>query len=382
MDYRSYYLSCRKLKTGKKMYYFYVRKSDGSRSVPHSTGKRKKNEAIKYCETLISSGRLDKSDVTIKSFSNNFFSKDGIWFQTNQAKGLSKNTLVNYEYSLKNNILPFLGGYKISRITPNVIRQWVFELKDSKGMIDSSIKVNSGVLNIILNSAVEERIINRNPMEFVHIKGVGLKTRRAFTLFELVKILDNLTSSPKTLLACYLSALTGLRLGEVLGLERKNIYKNYIDVSQQHTVFGEITSPKTRTSRYVTIPKKLSVLLESSFFSSSSEYLFDNGNGKILANSTIQSAFLRNFKKLNIHRQEKLSFHSLRHFFNTYLTENDISERKIKTIMGHSSGLGSMTERYTTWNPTMFNDVLKIQNELCDNLSVLLEDETKKMLNL
>ena len=219
-------------------------------------------------------------------------------------------------------------------------------------------------------------------MEFVHIKGVGLKTRRAFTLFELVKILDNLTSSPKTLLACYLSALTGLRLGEVLGLERKNIYKNYIDVSQQHTVFGEITSPKTRTSRYVTIPKKLSVLLESSFFSSSSEYLFDNGNGKILANSTIQSAFLRNFKKLNIHRQEKLSFHSLRHFFNTYLTENDISERKIKTIMGHSSGLGSMTERYTTWNPTMFNDVLKIQNELCDNLSVLLEDETKKMLNL
>ena len=51
MDYRSYYLSCRKLKTGKKMYYFYVRKSDGSRSVPHSTGKRKKNEAIKYCET-------------------------------------------------------------------------------------------------------------------------------------------------------------------------------------------------------------------------------------------------------------------------------------------------------------------------------------------
>lgn len=382
MDYRSYYLSCRKLKTGKKMYYFYVRKSDGSRSVPHSTGKRKKNEAIKYCETLISSGRLDKSDVTIKSFSNNFFSKDGIWFQTNQAKGLSKNTLANYEYSLKNNILPFLGGYKISRITPNVIRQWVFELKDSKGMIDSSIKVNSGVLNIILNSAVEERIINRNPMEFVHIKGVRLKTRRAFTLFELVKILDNLTSSPKTLLACYLSALTGLRLGEVLGLERKNIYKNYIDVSQQHTVFGEITSPKTRTSRYVTIPKKLSVLLESSFFSSSSEYLFDNGNGKILANSTIQSAFLRNFKKLNIHRQEKLSFHSLRHFFNTYLTENDISERKIKTIMGHSSGLGSMTERYTTWNPTMFNDVLKIQNELCDNLSVLLEDETKKMLNL
>lgn len=378
MEYRNFYLSCRKLKTGKKMYYFYVRNADGSRSVPHSTGKRRKNEAIKYCEDLLSSGRLDKSDVTIKSFSKNFFSKDGIWVKSNQDKGLSKNTISNYEYSLKNNILPFLGEYRISRITPNVIRQWIFELKNSKGMYESSIKVNSGVLNIILNSAVEERILNRNPMEFVRIKGISSKTRRAFTLFELVKVLNNLKSSSHTLLACYISALTGLRLGEVLGLERKNIYKNFIDVSQQHTVFGEITRPKTKMSRYVTIPRKLSILLENILKKSSSNFLFDNGKGKILSNSTIQSAFLRYFAKIKIQRDQKLSFHSLRHFFNTYLTENDISDRKIKTIMGHSSGLGSMTERYTTWKPSMFNDVLKIQNELCDNLANLLDVDTKK----
>ena len=46
--------------------------------------------------------------------------------------------------------------------------------------------------------------------------------------------------------------------------------------------------------------------------------------------------------------------------------------------MGHSSGLGSMTERYTTWNPSMFNDVLNVQNELCESLSILLDAETKK----
>lgn len=382
MEYRSYYLSCRKLKTGKKMYYFYVRKSDGRRSVPHSTGKRKKNEAIKYCENLLTSGQIEKSEITIKKFSENFFSKDGLWYQSNQGKGFSKNTLTNYEYSLKNNILPFLSEYKISRITPNVIRQWIYELKSSKKMCDSSIKVNSGVLNIILTSAVEERIINRNPMEFVRIKQGSLKTRRAFTLFELVKVLDNLVSSPKTLIACYISALTGLRLGEVLGLERKNIYKNFIDVNQQHTVFGEITCPKTRNSRYVTIPEKLCNLLESIFETENSEFLFDNGKGKVISNSTVQSAFLRNFNKLNIQSEQKLSFHSMRHFFNTYLTENDISDRKIKTIMGHSSGVGSMTERYTTWNPSMFNDVLTIQNELCQNLSTLLHPQTKKILRL
>ena len=123
-------------------------------------------------------------------------------------------------------------------------------------------------------------------------------------------------------------------------------------------------------------------MLESIFEVENSEFLFDNGKGKVISNSTIQSAFLRNFKKLNIQREQKLSFHSLRHFFNTYLTENDISDRKIKTIMGHSSGVGSMTERYTTWNPSMFNDVLTIQNELCQNLSTLLQPQTKKILML
>ena len=102
----------------------------------------------------------------------------------------------------------------------------------------------------------------------------------------------------------------------------------------------------------------------------------------MISNSTIQSAFLRNFNKLNIKCEQKLSFHSLRHFFNTYLTENDISDRKIKTIMGHSSGVGSMTERYTTWKPSMFKDILNIQNELCQNLSTLLGPETKKILML
>ena len=38
----------------------------------------------------------------------------------------------------------------------------------------------------------------------------------------------------------------------------------------------------------------------------------------------------------NIQSEQKLSFHSMRHFFNTYLTENDISDRKIKTIRNHS----------------------------------------------
>jgi hypothetical protein len=39
--------------------------------------------------------------------------------------------------------------------------------------------------------------------------------------------------------------------------------------------------------------------------------------------------------------------------------------------MGHSSGKGSMTETYTSWQPYMFDEVYKAQEKLLD---ILLKD--------
>ena len=62
--------------------------------------------------------------------------------------------------------------------------------------------------------------------------------------------------------------------------------------------------------------------------------------------------------------KRNLTFHSIRHFFNTYLVSKGIQEIKVKSIMGHSSGKGSMTERYTNFQPYHFQDVVLAQREL------------------
>jgi integrase len=57
-----------------------------------------------------------------------------------------------------------------------------------------------------------------------------------------------------------------------------------------------------------------------------------------------------------------LSTHSLRAFFNTYLESKNISDAKIKAVIGHKDS--TMTGNYTYWKPDMFTDIHEVQNKL------------------
>jgi integrase len=61
-------------------------------------------------------------------------------------------------------------------------------------------------------------------------------------------------------------------------------------------------------------------------------------------------------------------YHSWRHFFNTYLLSENVPLPKIKSVMGHSTGKGSMTENYEHFQPYMFQEVYVAQNKLLDML--------------
>jgi len=59
-----------------------------------------------------------------------------------------------------------------------------------------------------------------------------------------------------------------------------------------------------------------------------------------------------------------LCFHSWRHFFNTYLLAENVPPVKVAAVLGHSTGAGSMQERYTNWRPDMFPEVYAAQEKL------------------
>ena len=57
-------------------------------------------------------------------------------------------------------------------------------------------------------------------------------------------------------------------------------------------------------------------------------------------------------------------FHSLRHFANTYFLSKGILPIKVASVLGHSTGVSSMQERYTNFNEEDFLEFYAIQKEL------------------
>ena len=57
-------------------------------------------------------------------------------------------------------------------------------------------------------------------------------------------------------------------------------------------------------------------------------------------------------------------FHSLRHFANTFFLSKGIAPIKVACVLGHSSGISSMQERYTNFTEDDFSEFYRVQSEL------------------
>ncbi len=61
-------------------------------------------------------------------------------------------------------------------------------------------------------------------------------------------------------------------------------------------------------------------------------------------------------------------FHSWRHFYNTYLLSKNISPVKVASVLGHSTGVSSVLERYTNFTEADYKEIYEVQCELVKEL--------------
>ena len=57
-------------------------------------------------------------------------------------------------------------------------------------------------------------------------------------------------------------------------------------------------------------------------------------------------------------------FHSFRHFSNTYFLSQGILPIKVACVLGHSTGVSSMQERYTNFSEKDFFEFYEVQANL------------------
>ena len=188
-------------------------------------------------------------------------------------------------------------------------------------------------INAILNSAVENDIILKNPCK-VKIK-IKKADKTALTTEELNALLDIVRNiDEKYYIACMLSSKCGLRRGEVLGLTWDNVFEDYIKVEKQWKQnkdnswsFGAL---KTINS-YREVPISKNVYRELTNYKKNLKVIdINNRIVNYKTNTVLSKTLPAIFRKNNY----DISFHELRHTYVTILIMKGVDFKTIAKLIG------------------------------------------------
>ena len=166
-------------------------------------------------------------------------------------------TANTYEKALKNHVLPVLGELMLEDIKPIHIQQMFNRMDSAK---ETKMKTRN-ILNMILEQALEEEIIEKNPLHSrsIRITGRASKVTQPYTIAQMRFLVQNIEklSHPTDQRYLVLQALHPLRLEEVLGLQWQDVdlenHLLHIERAVTHPARNEphIKPPKTAASRRI-----------------------------------------------------------------------------------------------------------------------------------
>ncbi len=257
-----------------------------------------------------------------------------------EQRSVSPRTKDNYEYHLRLNILPPLGDTPLAEITTEDVREWFTGLGTEHQTRNAQAY---GVLQAVLNTAVDDDLIDRSP---ARIKGAAAvkHTKRSVVLLspeELAALADKMPAELR--LTVLLAGWCGLRRSELFALTRADVAADGSTVrinkavTYRHGKF-EAGPPKTRESnRTVTVPTHLRPAI--------AEHLREHvgpAKGDLLFPDPVTGGFLTEwrfrlpfFAARQAIGQPDLHFHDLRHFGGVMAAVAGGTTKEVMARLGH-----------------------------------------------
>ena len=268
----------RKLKSGKVIYYYQTYDENGKRTATRSTGQITKTAAKHYLIQLYKSGLLvTPKNISLKDYSKNFW----IWNKCPYIKAkikrggkISRHYAESQRRCLVLHVLPCLGDYKLSEITPILIEKWMFGMKDA-GYKAISINHCKKALNVVFNYAVRENIIKYNPVSDVKpLIGESVK-KSILTPDEIRKLFSIKWNNKQHYVLNMLAASTGMRMGEIQALQIQYVHEEFIEVVHSWDRKYGLKTTKTGKNRVIPIPSLVSTNIKQHIKNSNYNYLDD-----------------------------------------------------------------------------------------------------------
>ena len=217
----------------KGRHYGYYRDAQGKkRSVPSSTSKRLALKAAQDKEAEIRNGTWFTPGAGKKTL-NDYFTEQ--WLPNRLGE---KRTLASYDTNWRMSIRDSIGNLPLEKIEPAVVQRWVIE-QQKAGVTPATIKARYKTLATILGakkgvSAVRDRLIQNTPCEGIDLPTVDKREVDLYSVEEYDQLARHAAEwiQPVMLLA----AETGMRWGELMGLQVNDFSEDFRIVSVRRTM--------------------------------------------------------------------------------------------------------------------------------------------------
>jgi integrase len=277
------------------------------------------------------------------------------WLASRVVKGrpLSPSTRYGYERLLDRNILPTLGALPLRAITPERVRTWHGNVTAEAGG-DQAAK-SYRVLSAILNTAVSDERIGRNPCR---IKGAGSESaaeRPMPTTAEVLALIDAVPARYRLVLV--LAGLGGLRMGEVLGLRLSDVdtLRSAVHIrqtAQEVPGLGRVVKdPKSDAGRrMVVLPRQATDAIAAHvevFGCAVTGELVTDPRGGPARRASVSTAWQK--AKTAVGVDPTMHPHDLRHHAATLMAQMPgITTKELMARIGHSSPRAALIYQHAT----------------------------------
>lgn len=336
----------------------------GRRKAKKIGSKRAAEEVAKKIEAklTLSGMNLLEDKKKQESKASSFEEYAATWIKVTVPATSKPSTLRDYEGILKNHVLPEIGKKAVNEITRMMVKQALMK-KINQGYANSTVIHIKNAMSGVLNLALDDEVISVNPAH--NIGKIFKKTQHKlafdpYTYEELKRLLDTIKVDFPTHHLMFLTmARTGIRFGECLGLQWKDIdFDNRFIMVERSLSKGKIETPKSGLSRKVDMSLQLTDLLKKlhhqrkvdtlkNGWSGMPEWIFVSRDGNSYHESYARRLFYKAIKKAGL---RKIRVHDLRHTYATLRITKGDNVADVSKQLGHHSVKFTM-DIYYHWIP-------------------------------